>query len=144
MSGVPWELTLLPRQLHVRPAGDIFGQPPIPRVNNKHISLKQGRVPPHPPALDTISEQPTSSQSQSWRPGRQSPPTNIKIIGTGGSGLASPPLAQRRDASTSTTDLTDDPPLSPSSISEDGGDGQKKVHKGQINTLAKMLSALRR
>lgn len=38
----------------------------------------------------------------------------------------------RKDAATSTTDLTED------------GDGQKKVQKGQINTLAKMLSALRR
>lgn len=43
------------------------------------------------------------------------------------------PLAQ--DASTSTTDLGD----------VDGdGDGPKKVQKGQINALAKMLSALRR
>lgn len=38
---------------------------------------------------------------------------------------------QRQDASTSTTDLSD-------------GDGCKKVQRGQINALAKMLSALRR
>lgn len=44
--------------------------------------------------------------------------------------------AQRRDASTSTTDLT--------GVGKDEGDGVKKVQKGQINALAKMLSALRR
>jgi len=49
-----------------------------------------------------------------------------------------PPVACRTDASTSTTDL--------SGIERDGGDGDgpKKVQKGQINALAKMLSALRR
>jgi len=46
--------------------------------------------------------------------------------------------AQRRDASTSTTDLS-----GPGS-GKDDGEGVKKVQKGQINALAKMLSALRR
>ena len=31
MDGVPWELNELPRQLHPKPHGDIFGQPPAPR-----------------------------------------------------------------------------------------------------------------
>lgn len=42
----------------------------------------------------------------------------------------------RRDASTSTTDLGN-------GVTTDA-DGVKKVQKGQINALAKMLSALRR
>jgi len=42
----------------------------------------------------------------------------------------------RRDASTSTTDLGN-------GVTADA-DGVKKVQKGQINALAKMLSALRR
>ncbi|KAG6844416.1 hypothetical protein H0H87_007071 [Tephrocybe sp. NHM501043] len=46
--------------------------------------------------------------------------------------------AQRRDASTSTTDLGG------LANGKDEGDGAKKVQKGQINALAKMLSALRR
>lgn len=46
--------------------------------------------------------------------------------------------AQRRDASTSTTDLAG------FNNGKDDGDGVKKVHKGQINTLAKILSAIRR
>jgi len=40
----------------------------------------------------------------------------------------------RRDASTSTTDLP----------GSEGGENVKKVQRGQINALAKMLSALRR
>jgi hypothetical protein len=44
----------------------------------------------------------------------------------------------RRDASTSTTDLNDN------HRSQEDGDYPKKVQKGQINALAKMLSALRR
>ncbi|RDB24910.1 U3 small nucleolar RNA-associated protein 6 [Hypsizygus marmoreus] len=46
--------------------------------------------------------------------------------------------AQRHDASTSTTDLGG------LAGGKDDGDGIKKVQKGQINALAKMLSALRR
>jgi len=46
------------------------------------------------------------------------------------------PDSQRRDASTSTTDLAN--------AGKDEGEGFKKVQKGQINALAKMLSALRR
>jgi len=44
----------------------------------------------------------------------------------------------RRDASTSTTDLGN------SYGSKEEADGVKKVQKGQINALAKMLFALRR
>jgi serine/threonine protein kinase len=49
------------------------------------------------------------------------------------------PDFQRRDAATSTTDLS-----VPGSPREEDGDGPKKVPKAQINALAKMLSALRR
>ncbi|KAF6760063.1 CAMK/CAMK-unique protein kinase [Ephemerocybe angulata] len=49
------------------------------------------------------------------------------------------PESTRKDAMTSTTDL---PVLD--SPKEEGEGGVKKVHKGQINALAKMLSALRR
>lgn len=46
----------------------------------------------------------------------------------------------RMDASTSTTDLNGNAV----DVGEEGVDGPKKVAKGQINALAKMLSALRR
>ena len=51
-------------------------------------------------------------------------------------GQRSSPENLRRDASTSTTDLGN-------GLTTDA-DGVKKVQKGQINALAKMLSALRR
>ncbi|KAH7909953.1 kinase-like protein [Hygrophoropsis aurantiaca] len=102
MSGVPWELYELPRQLHPNPVGDIFGAPPVRKPRTRK---------PKDSKLDTISERPGAPQK--------------------------PPVHQRRDAATSTTEL-------------DGfGDGEsdgapKKVQKSQINALAKMLSALRR
>lgn len=51
------------------------------------------------------------------------------------------PPGLRKDAMTSTSDLT-----AANGSKEDGetSGGVKKVHKGQINALAKMLSALRR
>jgi hypothetical protein len=66
------------------------------------------------PKLDTITERPANSAA--------------------GKSIE----AQRRDASTSTTDL------SGLGSGKDDGEGVKKVQKGQINALAKMLSALRR
>lgn len=48
----------------------------------------------------------------------------------------------RRDASTSTTDL--DGLVGSGANKEDADGSNKKVQKGQINALAKMLSALRR
>lgn len=104
MSGVPWELDQLPRQLHPNPVGDIFGQPPRKPRTRK----------PKDPKLDTISERPGALQKHA--------------------------VHQRRDAATSTTDLD-----GVREINEPGNDGvPRKVQKGQINALAKMLSALRR
>ncbi|KAH7888624.1 kinase-like protein [Phlebopus sp. FC_14] len=105
MSGVPWELYELPRQLHPNPVGDIFGQPPQRKPRTRK---------PKDSKLDTISERPGVPQKS--------------------------PVHQRRDAATSTTDLD-----GMREGSEAGSDGApKKVQKGQINALAKMLSALRR
>ncbi|KIJ67859.1 hypothetical protein HYDPIDRAFT_25325 [Hydnomerulius pinastri MD-312] len=105
MSGVPWELYELPRQLHPNPVGDIFGQPPQRKPRTRK---------PKDSKLDTISERPGAPQK--------------------------PPIHQRRDAATSTTELE-----TVREGSDAGSDGApKKVQKGQINALAKMLSALRR
>ncbi|EPQ57692.1 hypothetical protein GLOTRDRAFT_92494 [Gloeophyllum trabeum ATCC 11539] len=106
MTGVPWELHELPRQLHPKPVGDIFGQPPVRKARTRKPN----------PNLDTITE----------RAGHNIKPLTVN---------------QRRDASTSTTDLNGD--ASPGD--EEFPEGSpKKVQKGQINALAKMLSALRR
>jgi len=105
MTGVPWELNQLPRQLHSNPVGDIFGQPPQRKPRTRK---------PKDSKLDTISE----------RPGV--PPKHT--------------IHQSHDAATSTTDLD-----GTREVSEVGNDGvPRKVQKGQINALAKMLSALRR
>ncbi|KAA1472792.1 kinase-like protein [Dentipellis sp. KUC8613] len=107
MSGVPWQLGELPRQMHADPYGDnIFGEPPNrkPRTR-KPKAQAQG--------LGTIDERPGGTPQR-------------RLF-----------VEDRADASTSTTDLGAD---------SDGADGSspKKVQKGQINALAKMLSALRR
>lgn len=56
MSGIPWELDELPRQMHPSvngkmPMGHIHGVPP-------RNAKRNGGAPPKPPALDTISERP--------------------------------------------------------------------------------------
>jgi hypothetical protein len=115
MHGVPWELDQLPRQQYHNPTGDIFGAPPVRKQRTKkHKDVK----------LDTINERPAGSKGSE---------------------------SLRKDAMTSTTDL----PVSPQGdsaatatkeegVTEGGSGGVKKVQKGQINALAKMLSALRR
>jgi hypothetical protein len=47
MTGVPWDLDQLPRQMHENPVGDIFGSPPPPRRQRIHKPNDQ---------LDTIAE----------------------------------------------------------------------------------------
>lgn len=130
MDGVPWELTGLPRQAYARwPEGDIFGQPPVRKKNNEHPKGRRA-----PSRLDTINEQQShagGSPPHSWRHQHaQSPPSSKQVH------MPTSPVSQKMDASTSTTDLTE--------IEYDEDGYPKRVQKGQINALAKMLSALRR
>lgn len=112
MTGVPWELNEMPRQMHPNPAGDIFGSPPPQRKRGNGNGPRNNKQTPGATEnkLDTISER---------------------------------PCGQNMEASTSTTDLSNG-----GSAGKEGdlldGTGPKKVQKGQINALAKMLSALRR
>ncbi|EIN11724.1 kinase-like protein [Punctularia strigosozonata HHB-11173 SS5] len=111
MDGVPWALHQLPRGMHHKPEGDIFGSPPVPRK-------QRTRKGPNSP-LNPISER-----------------TERNAASTGG---PKSPVSHRQDAATSTTDLDS------GGENDDVADGTpKKVQKGQINALAKMLSALRR
>lgn len=104
MTGTPWELSQLPRQMYQNPEEIKYGGPP--QHKRRAQKLKDS-------TLDTISERPNKA-----------------------------PVAQRRDAATSTTELDG----MARERDEDGTyDGvPRKVQKGQINALAKMLSALRR
>ena len=109
VTGTPWELYQLPRQMYPNPDDAKFGGPPQrKRRANKPKDL----------TLDTITERPPHPKSP---------------LG----------LGQRQDAATSTTDLGGD-----GSRDREGGESHdgtpRKVQKGQINALAKMLSALRR
>jgi len=113
MTGIPWELNEMPRQMHPNPVGDIFGSPPQRKRGNcagARTNKQTTGVTKENNKLDTISERPSG---------------------------------QSMDASTSTTDLSYG-----GSTGKEGDllddSGPKKVQKGQINALAKMLSALRR
>lgn len=129
MTGVPWALDELPRQLHPNPSGDIFGMPPRKQRVRK------------PKDLPTINERP--GQSNVGGPSPTSPSYSNFT-----SSKAKSPLSQRTDASRSSTSLHRNSLGSEGERGEEGeerADGTpRKVQKGQINALAKMLSALRR
>ncbi|KAI0373388.1 kinase-like protein [Pilatotrama ljubarskyi] len=112
ITGTPWELYQLPRQMYPNPDDAKFGGPPQrKRRANKPKDL----------TLDTINERPQHPKS---------------------------PLGQRQDAATSTTDLDHVARRDSGSRERESSDSHegspRKVQKGQINALAKMLSALRR
>ncbi|PIL34178.1 hypothetical protein GSI_03889 [Ganoderma sinense ZZ0214-1] len=111
VTGTPWELYQLPRQMYPNPDDAKFGGPPVrKRRMNKPKDI----------TLDTITERPPHSKSP---------------LG----------LGQRQDAATSTTDLDRGDGGNRDREGGDSHDGTpRKVQKGQINALAKMLSALRR
>lgn len=135
MSGVPWELDRFPR--------DPMSNDPTQQPQRK----ARTRKPKDPSKLDTISE----------RPSGPSLGAGVSVHKSNTPGVV---VHQRQDASTSTTDLdgivrgnadeSPDPSTGTARSSDNanicGNDGAtpKKVQKGQINTLAKMLSALRR
>jgi hypothetical protein len=128
MQGIPWELHELPRQMYVNPQGDIFGKPP--------------------PANNTNKKKPART-----RKGGAGGGSGNGTIGGAGAKAGLEPIsesgmrpAQRTDASTSTTDLGETASIAESvdGASSTTSAGPKKVQKGQINALAKMLSALRR
>ncbi|RDX50141.1 kinase-like protein [Lentinus brumalis] len=112
VTGTPWDLHQLPRQMYPNPDDAKFGGPP---VRNRRAKK------PTDLTLDTINERPQHPKS---------------------------PLGQRADAATSTSDLDHVGRGDGGSKDREGGeslDGSpRKVQKGQINALAKMLSALRR
>ena len=125
MNGVPEELVQPPRQLFLNPEGDNHGQPSQQRKRTRKPKNK----------LDTINERPPGSTVSS--PYQKSHASGLGIV------------HHRQDAATSTTDLdhtsrgSDDADLTTNTGGNEGAT-PKKVQKGQIHALAKMLSALRR
>lgn len=118
VTGEPWELSELPRQMYPDPEKVQFSTPPGRKRAQK----------PKNSNLDTISERPGPYPPQS----AQHPPATQPAV--------------RMDASTSTTDLshTAGPSDADTEDSHGSASSPRKVQKGQINALAKMLSALRR
>ena len=114
MTGVPWELGCAPRELHQKEM-DIFGGPPQQQRERKRAGRGKGKQPA------------TSVGAKSALEPINERPQHAQI---------------RQDAATSTTDLAEQG----SGVGQGQGDGGEapRVHKAQINALAKMLSALRR
>ncbi|KAF9528548.1 hypothetical protein CPB83DRAFT_894331 [Crepidotus variabilis] len=137
MDGVPWELDQLPRGQFPNPVGDIFGSPPVRNANGKQRTRKHKDH-----KLDTISERPVPGSMNGSGSGSSSyNNNNASANGHGHGHIQTPAEKVRRDAQTSTSDLVG--VVKDKDVGE-SGDGVKKVQKGQINALAKMLSALRR
>jgi hypothetical protein len=133
MTGVPWEVGGAPRQLHQKEL-DIFGAPPLPR-ERKRAARGGGKG---KQSMTTVTGNKSALEPITERP----PQLHV-------------PLQYRQDAATSTTDLSmTQPQHGPvghgqgSGGAQDGGGGgggeAPKVAKAQINTLAKLLSTLRR
>jgi hypothetical protein len=127
MNGMPWELSVAPRQLHQKEM-DIFGAPP-PSRERKRAARGGGKgkqpatVAGGKSALEPITERPQHHPQY------------------------------RQDAATSTTDLAAQPQGHGAGQGQ-GSHGQglggqdsgeaPKMGKAQINALAKILSTLRR
>ena len=135
MTGVPWEVGGAPRQLHQKEI-DIFGAPPLPR-ERKRAARGGGKG---KQSMTTVTGNKSALEPITERP----PQLHV-------------PLQYRQDAATSTTDLTTTQPSQGQQQhgqgsrgqglggGQDGGGGEApKVAKAQINTLAKLLSTLRR
>jgi hypothetical protein len=129
MTGVPWEVGGAPRQLHQKEL-DIFGAPPLPR-ERKRAARGGGKG---KQSMTTVTGNKSALEPITERP-------QLHV-----------PLQYRQDAATSTTDLTlQHGPAGHGQGSGGGHDGgggggseAPKVAKAQINTLAKLLSTLRR
>ncbi|KAL5485413.1 hypothetical protein ACEPAI_8055 [Sanghuangporus weigelae] len=165
MTGVPWALDELPRQLHPNPSGDIFGMPPTARKQRVR----------KPKDLPTISERPNQAHTHNQTHNHHNNNNNFNSSSAqqqqhpyNNSGSRVPPnkspLSQRVDAARSSTSLHRSSGDGVVGVNEFGepvvregresderererereGAAPRKVQKGQINALAKMLSALRR
>ncbi|KAH9171195.1 kinase-like protein [Lactarius sanguifluus] len=111
MTGVPWELSGPPRELHQKGDMDIFGAPPQPRERKRAGTRREGQA--------ACDERRGQDSGRMRRQARQD--LAAEQQGSGGQGQGTQGQGQ----------------------GPDGGDAPK-VHKAQINALAKMLSALRR
>lgn len=116
---LPSKQNELPRGCHVRPHEHVFAPPPL-----RYTMKAQARAQAAAGALDTISERSNNNKDNT--------PSSVN-------NAPKSPVYPRAEVHPSTSDLGggggDDV--------ESTTDGPKKVQKGQIHALAKMLSALK-
>ena len=117
MSGVPWEPGCAPRELHQKEM-DILGGAPQQQPPRERERKRPGRG-----------------------KGKQPATSGGVVVGNALESINERPHLIRQDAATSTTDVA-----AQEGSARLGQDGSEvpRVHKAQINALAKMLSALRR
>lgn len=138
MDGVPWALDELPRGMHPKPDGDIFGHPPIRKQRIRK-----------PKDLPTINERPAPKSPLSQRHDAYNSTTDLRRVYDGDALTA---VKETVISSVVLPVVTENPSASVTSRGNTGGDNTpvddgstpRKVHKGQITALAKMLSALKR
>jgi len=116
MHGVPWALDELPRQMR----SDVNGQMPQGDIFGGPPPPRRRKQQTTKPALDTITERPKVIRLGSSPLSGSVPQVHIMSEGSGSD----------TDHDSGANDLHPDP-------------APKKVQKGQINALAKMLSALK-
>ena len=111
----------------MRPHEHVFAPPPL-----RYTTKAQARAQAAAGALDTISERSNANRDATANS------TNTVITSTAVTTTSAPsksPVYQRAEVPASTSDVGDN--------TDGQNDGPKKVQKGQINALAKMLSALK-
>ena len=142
MDGVPWIIDEFPSQLRPTGAdGKNFNEPPMGMSNVSRGKRASRKAQNTPKDLPTINERPNnhhhakSPLSQRLDDARSTSTVDVRSTGEGSS-------INESTHSTTRQSLSND---DASSVASDRGNGApRKVHKNQINALAKMLSALRR
>jgi hypothetical protein len=127
MTGVPWELDPLPRQMHPKPVGDLFYPPHKQRVRKDQLDTiaERSGISPRIYARSTSEGQVDDTSC--------SVPRLPASVAQG----ISIPVSESQEATESHLDLEE-------VVKEDEEDTPKKVQKGEINALAKMMSVFRR
>lgn len=141
MTGVPWELDQLPRQLHADPtAKDIFSSPPLRKQRArkaKDLPTINERPPQKSPLSQRIDAGRSSSDLNLNSERRNSPDIGIGIGSGAGVGGNSDANGTDRGFSPTTGSFGD-------SDDHHRSDGGPRKTKLQATVLGKMLSGLRR
>lgn len=144
VSSTSWRTSVKPSSTHSTSPSTSYAHGNIPRnikiMDGVPWELDQLPRGQHPNPVGDIFGSPPVRKQRTRKPPKDIKLDTITERPSGPSSSQKSPVHFRRDASTSTTDLDGVGPPN----GKDDGEGVKKVQKGQIHALAKMLSALRR